>query len=39
MIGGDGVAHVEEAVGVLDVVDGLDFSLGRLEEWRVLDVG
>lgn len=38
MIGGDGVAEVQEAVRVLDVLDGLGDKLGALEEGRVVDV-
>jgi hypothetical protein len=39
VIGGDGVTHVQEAVSVVNVRDGLEFSLGALEEGRVVDVG
>lgn len=39
VISGDGVTHVQEAVGVVHVSDGLELSLGALEEGRVVDVG
>jgi len=39
VIGGDGVSKVKEAVGTSDVLNGLEFSLGALEEGRVVDVG
>jgi hypothetical protein len=39
VIGGDGVTHVQEAVGIVNVSDGLEFGLGALEEGRVVDVG
>jgi len=39
VIGGDGVTNVQQAVSVLDGLDGLGLSLSSLEEWGVLDVG
>jgi hypothetical protein len=39
VIGGDGVTHVQEAVSIVNVSDGLEFGLGALEEGRVVDVG
>jgi len=39
VIGGDGVSHVQEAVGVVYIRDGFELSLGLLEEGRVVDVG
>lgn len=38
VIGGDGVTKVQEAVSILDVLDGLGDKFGALEEGRVVNV-
>lgn len=39
VIGSDGVSHVQKAVSVTHVSNGLEFGLSALEEGRVVDVG